>query len=141
MYGEMREPGGRTPRGDTNLERLDGMSSLLRKGFDWLSIERLIADDMLIRNSIRGMQSLLAYEQSWLIVHYLMSNEFYIKRFRDYLKAIRERQNADSRLADARAAWATWRCWTWSSGFMRFDSGSRPERRPPGGRNVQVRGA
>ena len=51
MYGEVREPDGRTPPGAINRERLDGLAALLRQGFGWISLERLIADDVLVHGS------------------------------------------------------------------------------------------
>jgi hypothetical protein len=103
MYGEVRDPVGRTPPGAINRERLASLASVLRQRFGWISLEKLIADDLLVRGSARGLQSLLAYDQSWLLVHYLMNNDFHIKSFRDYLKAIRSRRTDGSRLDDARA--------------------------------------
>ena len=103
MYGEVREPDGRTPPGAINRERLDHLTTLLRQKFGWISLERLISDDVLVHGSARGLQSLLAYDQSWLLVHYLMNNTFYTNKFRDYLKAIRLRRTAGNRLDDARA--------------------------------------
>ena len=79
------------------------MARLLRQGFGWITLEKLIASDMLVHGSARGLQSLLAYDQSWMLVHYFMNNTFYINRFRDYLKAIRSRRKAGNRLDDARA--------------------------------------
>jgi hypothetical protein len=103
MYGEVRDPAGGTPPGAINRERLDDLTSLLRQRFGWISLERLIGDDVLVRGSARGLQSLLAYDQSWLLVHFLMNNDFYTNRFCNYLKGIRMRRTAEHRLADARA--------------------------------------
>ena len=71
MYGEVRESVGRTPPARSTCERLKSLSTLRRQGFGWITVERLITDDVLVRGSARGMQSLLAYDQSWLLVHYL----------------------------------------------------------------------
>ncbi|MGC8639830.1 MAG: DUF1570 domain-containing protein [Isosphaeraceae bacterium] len=100
-YGEARQSGGHSDLGRLNLERLDDLARRQRQ-VSWIPLRELLTHDEVLRaGSIARV--LLAYAQSWLLVHYLLNEPEVLPRFRDYLKAILPRQNSRHRLDDAQA--------------------------------------
>lgn len=100
-YGEARKTTGPSEFGRKNLQRLDDLAHKQRQ-VPWIPLRELLSQDTVLRagNAARVM---LAYAQSWLLVHYLMTEPAMLPRFRDYLKTIAPRTKGDAqRLEDAR---------------------------------------
>jgi hypothetical protein len=102
MYGEHRKPGTRTPPGELNPTRLKDLSLARFKQVAWIPVDDLLAHDHLLRGPGLLAGKLLAYAESWLLIHYLMSEPPSRVDFRLYLKAIRGRETPVDRLDDAR---------------------------------------
>ena len=102
MYGEPRKPVGRTPPGEINQRRLHDLASTERRQLSWISVADLLKNDGLLHGTGPLHAKLLAYAESWLFIHYLMSEPSTRVGFRLYLKAIRGRESPDNRLEDAR---------------------------------------
>ena len=102
MYGEPRRPVGRTPPGEPNGVRLRDLSLTRFGQISWTPVADLLSDDRRLRGPGPLQALLLGYAQSWLLVHYLMSEPASRVGFRLYLKALRGRQSRDNRLDDAR---------------------------------------
>lgn len=99
-YGELWQNA--NPRiGQVNRLRLDELKSS-RNGREWVSVEELVAQDGLFEDP---ETVLLAYAESWLLIHELMSRSARDRaNLRAYLVAIRTRIDAKHRLDDAAAA-------------------------------------
>ena len=99
--GEARKTTGASEFGRLNLKRMDDLARIQRR-VPWIPVRNLITRDPILRagNSDRIM---LAYAQSWLLVHYLISTAEALPRFREYLKAIAARVKPDRRIEDAQA--------------------------------------
>jgi hypothetical protein len=104
MFVEVRPPSGKSPPGQPNPGRLQGLVLGLRRGLSWIPVETLIAADGPLGGDAGAPAQQLAYAQSWLLVYHLMKDPERLPRFRDYLAAIRPRRNADQRIEDARRA-------------------------------------
>ncbi len=102
-YGEVRKPNARTEPGQINHRQLDNLAHKQRR-LGWTPLAKLLTEDVL-RRTADEHEVALYYAQSWILVHYLMSEPARTPRFRSYLEAIRERKDASSRLGDARAHW------------------------------------
>jgi len=100
-YGEPRKPIGPSELGRVNLKRLDDLAKIQRQ-IPWIPLKELISDDAVLRSGKAG-RVLLAYAQSWLLVHFLMKTPTEVPKLRSYLKAIASRTNRENRLEDARA--------------------------------------
>jgi Protein of unknown function (DUF1570) len=103
MYGEVRpstRPGG-SALGQLNRMRLTDLAKGQRRGLAWLTVERLLTDDRPLAQAATHL-GLLAYAESWLLVYLLMKDPARLPDFRAYLKAVRARRGASSRLDDAR---------------------------------------
>ena len=101
-YGEARKTSGSSDFGRTNLWRLEDLARIQRR-IPWIPVRELLSQDTVLRagNAARIM---LAYAQSWLLVHYLMTEPAALPRFREYLKTIAQRTKGDDRrLEDARS--------------------------------------
>ena len=98
-YGEPRKVMGPSALGRINLRRLDELAKY-RRVVDWIPLRALIADDALLREGLIA-KVVLAYAQSWLLVHFLMHEPEWTPRFRDYLAAVRPRQDSTRRVEDA----------------------------------------
>jgi hypothetical protein len=98
-YGESRKTIGPSEFGRPNLRRLEDLAKIQRR-VPWIPVRELLTDDSVLRvgNAARVM---LAYAQSWLLVHYLLKDATALPRFREYLKAIAARTKPTDRLADA----------------------------------------
>jgi hypothetical protein len=105
MYGEVRPatgPGGASsPPGQLNRMRLSDLARAQRRGLAWITVEQLLADDRPMARAATHL-GLLAYGESWLLVDLLMRDGARLPGFRAYLKAVRARRDASSRLDDAR---------------------------------------
>src|SRR5262249_7681093 len=99
---EVRRTTGRTPPGQVNRMRLEDLARTQRRGIPWISVAALLADDCVVRGSAGAYETLLAYAESWLLVHYLMNEPPGLPGFRNYLEALRGRDTPDRRLDDAR---------------------------------------
>jgi hypothetical protein len=99
MYGETRRLHGRSEPGQLNVTRLDDLAHILRRE-KWISVVDLLTDDAAAfgKNSDRW---LLAYAQSWLLVHHLMTTPARLPNFQAYLKTISERTDQNHRFEDA----------------------------------------
>ena len=102
MYGEVRNPGGRTAPGQLNRMRVDDLARVRRRKIPWIPVARLLEDDTLVRNAATH-EGLLAYAESWLLIDYLMKDRPSLPVFRAYLDAIRDRRRDEGRLEVARA--------------------------------------
>jgi len=100
-HGEARKTTGPSDYGRLNLKRMDDLARNQRR-VPWIPVRELIGDDSVLRagNAIRIM---LAYAQSWLLVHYLIKEPAALPRFRHYLQAIAPRMKFDRRIEDAQA--------------------------------------
>jgi hypothetical protein len=98
-YGEPRKILGPSDFGRPNLRRLEDLAKIQRR-VAWIPVRDLLADDSVLRagNAARVM---LAYAESWLLVHFLMKDQAALPRFRQYLKAIATRTHTSDRIADA----------------------------------------
>jgi len=85
-YGETRRPNGRGRVGDLNLERFQVVWNTLNEGGSLLPTERLLTQDTLF-DQPATMQ--LAYAQSWILTHGLLSGERSRQRYQDYLEALK----------------------------------------------------
>jgi hypothetical protein len=101
MYGEVRKFTGRTAPGQLNVMRLQDLASTQRRRVPWIGVADLLTDDRLVRDGSSGHENLLAYAESWLLVHYLMNQPAGLPGFRRYLEVIRGREDTDRRLEDA----------------------------------------
>ncbi len=72
-FGEPRRTGARTPPGERNEIRIYDLASTQRRKLSWIPLADLLTNDRLLRGPgpLHGM--LLAYAESWLLIHYLMS--------------------------------------------------------------------
>jgi Protein of unknown function (DUF1570) len=104
MYVEVRPPSGKSPPGQPNPGRLQGLTLGLRRGLSWIPVDRLIADDAPLGGDAGELTQQLAYAQSWLLVYHRMKDPERLPRFRDYLAVICPRRAADRRVEDARQA-------------------------------------
>ncbi len=100
-YGEVRRPNARSLPGQINHSRLTNLAHY-RRGLGWIPLSRLLVDESWW-NSRDGAKVLLSYAQSWLLIHYLMSEPNRTAQFRKYLEAIDDRKASDLRIDDARA--------------------------------------
>jgi len=100
-HGEARRTIGPSDFGRLNLMRMDDLARYQRR-VPWIHLRELIANDavLLAGNAARIM---LAYAQSWLLVHYLIKEPAALPRFRQYLQAIAPRVNSDRRSEDVQA--------------------------------------
>jgi hypothetical protein len=100
-YGEPRKVIGPSDFGRLNLQRLENLAKIQRR-VPWIPVRDLLTNDAVLRMGGRsGDPALLAYAQSWLLVHYLMNRQEALPGFRDYLKAIATRTKPTDRVADA----------------------------------------
>jgi hypothetical protein len=102
MYGEPRKTVGRTAPGALNERRLHDLTRFGRGKPSWIPLADLLRNDRLLRGPEPLQGVLLAYAESWLFIHYLMSEPSTRVGLRLYLKAIRGRASPDNRLDDAR---------------------------------------
>jgi hypothetical protein len=101
-YGETRRPKGSTKLGQSNPGRIEAIKLGLRSNVPWVPLPQLLTDDDLFLGKDGDATLQLAYGQSWLFVFELMS-PLRPSKFRDYLKAIKQRKDPSHRLADAAA--------------------------------------
>jgi hypothetical protein len=101
MYGEVRKTSGRTAPGQLNLMRLQDLATTQRRRIPWIPVAELLTDDTLVRTGSFDYGNLLAYAESWLLVHYLMNEPPGLPGFRNYLEAVRGRAAPERRLEDA----------------------------------------
>jgi hypothetical protein len=101
MYGEARQVQGPSDLGRINLRRLDDLARTQRM-ISWIPVRDLLGDDTILQAG-QALRVLLAYAQSWLLVHFLMEMPEHLPGFREYIKAIQSRTKADHRLDDAQA--------------------------------------
>jgi hypothetical protein len=100
MYGEMwQPPPRRSVMGAVNKTRLKVLTDHLAERKEPIPLDRLLTDDELCANAETEQ---LAYAQSCLLVHFLMSRPV-IPKFRAYLNAIQGRRDASKRLDDLKA--------------------------------------
>jgi hypothetical protein len=102
VYGEIRKTIGRTAPGQINRGRLADLLTLRRT--PWIPLQTLLSDDRYLQGGDSDQSLVLAYAESWILVHYLMSDPTRTASFRRYLEATRNRTAAhpDARLDDAR---------------------------------------
>lgn len=103
MYVEQHNPKKRARPGEINRDRLKGLVLARGKRVSWIPVKKLIADDELFGSKADDDVVQLAYAESWLLVHRLLTDKSKLERFRGYLKAIQSRDDATHRLADAAA--------------------------------------
>jgi hypothetical protein len=103
VFGEVRRLSGRTAPGQLNRMRLQDLANLQRRRLNWLPVARLLAEDGLVRDASAEFERLLAYAESWLLVHYLMADPARVAGFRKFLADTKARRDPARRLDDARA--------------------------------------
>jgi hypothetical protein len=101
MYVEQHNPKKRARPGEINRDRLKGLVLARGKRVSWIPIKKLIADDDLFGTKADDDTVQLAYAESWLLVHRLLTDKTKLERFRDYLKEIQSRVDSTRRIADA----------------------------------------
>lgn len=99
-YGEARKVIGPSDLGRLNVQRLDDLAKL-RRVVDWIPLTELLASDSLFREGLVA-RLMLAYAQSWVLVHFLLNTEEWIPKFRDYLKTSGAGKSPELRLDEAR---------------------------------------
>jgi len=99
-YGEPRKVIGPSDLGRLNIQRLDDLAKL-RRMVDWIPLTELLVDDSLFREGLVA-RLMLAYAQSWVLVHFLLNTEEWIPKFREYLKNNGAGQSPELRLDEAR---------------------------------------
>jgi hypothetical protein len=99
-FVELWRPKGKERIGATNNPRLQVLFHAQGDAQPWIPISELFADDDLCENS---KTSVLAYTESWLLVHYLLKQPAELARFRDYLAGIPELAAKDRRIDYAQA--------------------------------------
>lgn len=95
-YGEPRKVMGPSDLGRLNIHRLDDLAKL-RRMVDWIPLRELLANDKIFREGLVA-RLMLAYAQSWVLIHYLLNTEDRIPRFRAYLKVARTGESPELRL-------------------------------------------
>lgn len=101
-YGEPRRTMGRTDFGRPNLRRMEDLARIQRR-VPWIPLRELIADDNVLRAG-SAARVMLAYAQSWLLVHFLLKDSEALPRFRRYLREIAQHSRPDHRVEDAEAS-------------------------------------
>lgn len=99
-YGEARKVIGPSDLGRLNVQRLDDLAKL-RRVVDWIPLTELLVNDSLFREGLVA-RLMLAYAQSWVLVHFLLNTEEWIPKFRDYLKISGAGKSPELRLDEAR---------------------------------------
>lgn len=81
---------------------MDDLARIQRR-VPWIPVRELLSNDNVLRagNAARVM---LAYAESWLLIHYLLRNPEAMPGFRHYLQAIATRTKGDQRVGDAQAS-------------------------------------
>jgi len=92
-YVELWRPGGKGKMGGTNKPRLKALIDARNKAERWISIADILADDDLCQSEKTGQ---LAYAESWLLVHYLMTAR--LAKFQAYLGEIPKAAGAAKRV-------------------------------------------
>lgn len=100
-YAEPRKVIGPSDLGRMNVHRADDLAKL-RRSIPWIPVRELLTDDKVIRAGLYG-KVMLAYAESWALVHLLFNDKSRLPGFRDYLAVLRERKTPEHREADARA--------------------------------------
>jgi hypothetical protein len=100
-YGESRNVMGHSEFGRKNLRRLEDLARIQRRT-PWIPTKELLAEDTILRAGLAD-RVLLAYAQSWLLIHFAMHNRETTPKFRDYLGAIASGSKKSPRLEMARA--------------------------------------
>lgn len=95
-YGEPRKVIGPSDLGRINIQRLDDLAKL-RRVTDWIPSRDLLINDKIFREGLVA-RLMLAYAQSWVLIHYLLNTEDQIPRFRAYLKVARTGKSPELRL-------------------------------------------
>jgi hypothetical protein len=104
-YCEARKLKAESEPGKINSMRLDDLAHIQRR-VKWISVAELITNEKAAFGATEE-RMLLAYAESWLLVHHLMTTPSRLPQFRDYLKAISRRTDAEHRLQDAEASFAS----------------------------------
>lgn len=99
-YGEPRKVTGPSDLGRMNVQRADDLAKL-RRSLPWIPVRQLLADDSTLRAGLYG-KVMLAYAESWALVHLLLNDKDRLPGFRGYLAAVKARKDAEHRLDDAR---------------------------------------
>jgi hypothetical protein len=99
-FVELWRPRGKERIGATNTPRLEVLRQARREGQSWIPIPDLFANDKLCED---GKTSLLAYTESWLLVHYFMRRQDQLAKLRSYLAGIPPLAAAQQRLTFAEA--------------------------------------
>ena len=71
-YGEARKTTGPSDFGRLNLKRMEDLA-LIQRRVPWIPLRELLGQDQILRAG-NAARVLLAYAQSWLLVHYLIRN-------------------------------------------------------------------
>lgn len=98
-YGEPRKVIGPSELGRINIHKLDDLAKL-RRMVDWIPLPELLINDALFREGLVA-RLMLAYAQSWVLIHYLLNAKEWIPKFRDYLKTNGAGKSPELRLKEA----------------------------------------
>lgn len=99
-YGEARKVIGPSDFGRLNVQRLDDLAKL-RRMIGWIPLTELLTNDSIFREGLVA-RLMLAYAQSWVLVHFLLNTQEWIPKFRDYLKTNGAGASPELRLKEAR---------------------------------------
>ena len=101
-YAEEWQPNRLSHLGKENHGRRQGLEVAHKAGVSWIPIAKLLADDRIFDGGGGTDAALqLAYAESWIFVYVQMT--LHLTQFREYLKAIYERTDSQTRLEDSRA--------------------------------------
>jgi len=98
-YGEPRKVIGPSDLGRINVPRLDDLAKL-RRMVDWIPLTELLVNDALFREGLVA-RLMLAYAQSWVLIHYLLNSKEWVNKFRDYLQTTGAGESPELRLKEA----------------------------------------
>jgi hypothetical protein len=100
-YAELWRPRGRGKIGGTNAPRLNALVAARGNGEPWIPIATLLSDDDVLRDEKTAQ---LAYAESWLLVHYLLTKSPAQRdRFKAYVAKIPATAGAAQRVEYAEA--------------------------------------
>jgi hypothetical protein len=99
-YGETWRPRHKGEIGSINVRRRRGLDEGRLQGVGWIPLASLLADDKAL-DDVKTRQ--VAYAESWMFAHKMLRDPARLPRFRDYLKALRQKPDKARRVEVATA--------------------------------------
>jgi hypothetical protein len=94
-FGETWAPKKRGVIGATNRRRLLGLELAREEGVEWIPLATLLTNDKLFSEK---KTTQIAYAESWIFVSKMMKEPARLRKFRDYLAALREKSDPSKRI-------------------------------------------